>query len=75
MIFKFISTWCIQTPKGFSSLHMHPLGRFDLPFYSFHGIVDTDVFYKNTNIVYKIIKRIIKKVYNMLYTRFMNEFQ
>lgn len=55
-IFKFISTWCIQTPKGFSSLYMHPLGRFDLPFYSLHGIVDSDVFYKSNNIPFVLKK-------------------
>jgi len=50
IILKIHTTWCVQTPTGYSLLYMHPLGRFDLPFYSFHGIVDADVFYKNMNI-------------------------
>jgi hypothetical protein len=55
-IFKFNTTWGIQTPKGFSSLYMHPLGGFDLPFYSLHGIVDSDVFWKNINIAFTLKK-------------------
>jgi hypothetical protein len=49
IILKINTTWCVQTPPGYSLLYMHPLGRFDLPFYSFHGIVDSDIFYKNIN--------------------------
>jgi hypothetical protein len=55
-IFKFHSTWSIQTPRGFSSLYIHPLGRLDLPFYSFHGLVDSDVFWKHTNIPFVVKK-------------------
>lgn len=41
-VFKFIGYWGIECPPGYSLLFMHPLGRFDLPFYSFHGVVDAD---------------------------------
>jgi hypothetical protein len=41
-VFKWSGFWGIEAPKGYSLLFMHPLGRFDLPFYSFHGIVDGD---------------------------------
>lgn len=50
IVFKINTTWSIQTPPGYSSLFMHPLGKFDLPFYSFHGIVDSDAFIKHMNI-------------------------
>jgi len=40
--YKWDSHWMIKTPKGYSTLFMHPLNRLDLPFYSFSGIVDTD---------------------------------
>ncbi len=40
--FKWNSNWMIKTPKGYSTLFIHPLNRMDLPFYSFSGIVDTD---------------------------------
>ena len=32
----------IQTPKGYSSLITHPFNRFDLPFTTLSGIVETD---------------------------------
>jgi hypothetical protein len=39
---KWINSWHIKTPKGYSTLFIHPLNRLDLPFYSFSGVVDTD---------------------------------
>ena len=39
---KWINSWNIKTPKGYSCLFTHPLNRGDLPFKSFTGIVDTD---------------------------------
>jgi hypothetical protein len=39
---KWINYWHIKTPKGYSTLFIHPLNREDLPFRSFTGIVDTD---------------------------------
>ncbi len=42
VIFKMTGTWSIETPKEYSLLYIHPQGRFDLPFYSLHGLVDSD---------------------------------
>jgi len=39
---KWNSHWFIKTPKGYSTLFVHPLNRLDLPFYCFSGVVDTD---------------------------------
>lgn len=39
---KWINSWHVQTPPGYSTLFIHPMNRLDLPFYSFSGIVDTD---------------------------------
>lgn len=39
---KWINQWHIKTPKGYSTLFVHPLNRVDLPFHSFTGVVDTD---------------------------------
>ena len=39
---KWNSFWEIKTPRGYSTLFIHPLNRSDLPFYSFTGVVDTD---------------------------------
>lgn len=40
--YKWINRWEIKTPKGYSTLFIHPLNSPALPFYSFSGIVDTD---------------------------------
>ncbi len=39
---KWENRWFAKTPKGYSTLFVHPLNRIDLPFYSLSGIVDTD---------------------------------
>lgn len=39
---KWSNPWHIKTPKGYSTLFIHPLNRMDLPFYSLSGVVDTD---------------------------------
>jgi hypothetical protein len=43
--FEWRTQWEPKTPKGWSSLYMHPLNHFHLPFFSFSGIVDTDRFH------------------------------
>lgn len=39
---KFSNAFHVKTPKGYSTLFVHPLNRTDLPFYAFSGVVDTD---------------------------------
>ena len=39
---KWINHWKIQTPKGYSTLFIHPVNSPNLPFYSITGVVDTD---------------------------------
>lgn len=34
--------WEPHTPKGYSALYTHPANRFDLPFQTMSGIIDTD---------------------------------
>jgi|688.fasta_scaffold409024_2 hypothetical protein len=55
-ILKWNGFWGIQTPPGYSLLFMHPLGRPELPFYSFHGIVDSDKHYVPINIPFVLRK-------------------
>jgi hypothetical protein len=38
-----------KTPKGYSTIFTHPFNRFDLPFTTLTGIVDTDDFYHVPN--------------------------
>jgi len=42
--YKWINFFVTKTPKGYSTMFVHPLNRIDLPFYSLTGIVDTDKF-------------------------------
>lgn len=41
---KWKAGWRITTPKGYSTLFVHPLNRTDLPFHTLSGIVDTDTY-------------------------------
>lgn len=40
--YKWINSFYIKTPKGYSSYIMHPANRVDLPFVTLSGVVDTD---------------------------------
>ncbi len=40
--YKWENQWHISTPKGYSTLFVHPLNTTTLPFYSVSGVVDTD---------------------------------
>lgn len=42
--FHWLTTWEPVTPKGYFTLYFHPLNRFDLPFQTFSGAIDTDKF-------------------------------
>jgi hypothetical protein len=42
--YKWINFFVTKTPKGYSTMFVHPLNRIDLPFYSLTGIVETDRF-------------------------------
>jgi hypothetical protein len=41
-LYKWENNFIIKTPKKYSTLFTHPHNRFDLPFYTLSGIVDTD---------------------------------
>jgi hypothetical protein len=42
--YKWTNKFYIQTPPGYSTLFVHPINRFDLPFQSLGAVVDTDDF-------------------------------
>lgn len=48
-IYKFYQPWIIKTPKGWSTLFMHPLGYNDLPIRGITGIVDTGMLTTDIN--------------------------
>lgn len=41
--FHWETVWEPRTPPGFSTMFHHPSNRFDLPFHTMTGIIDTDV--------------------------------
>jgi hypothetical protein len=41
--FGFRMNWFYKTPPGYSVLVTHPMNRYDLPFYTLSGIVDSDI--------------------------------
>lgn len=41
-VYKWENNFIIKTPKKYSTLFTHPHNRFDLPFHTLSGIVDTD---------------------------------
>jgi hypothetical protein len=40
--YKFVNPWQIVTPPGYSCLFVSPMWRYDLPFHTLPGVVDTD---------------------------------
>jgi hypothetical protein len=40
--FHWITNWEPKTPNGYSTMYHHPSNRFDLPFHTLTGIIDTD---------------------------------
>lgn len=42
-LFRWRNNWQVKTPPGYSLLITHPHNRFDLPFYTLSGIIDTDI--------------------------------
>jgi len=42
LVYKWENTFIFNTPKNYSTMFSHPSNRFDLPFHTISGIVDTD---------------------------------
>lgn len=43
-MYAWMMDWAIQTPPGYSLLVTHPFNRFDLPFVTTSGIMDSDMY-------------------------------
>jgi hypothetical protein len=41
--FAWYGEWAVRLPKGYSALYTQPLNRYELPFHSTNGIIDSDV--------------------------------
>lgn len=48
------SKWGWRTPRGWSTIVTHPYNRFDLPFMTLSGVIDSDKFLANGNIPFFI---------------------
>ena len=46
-VLKFNNFWTIQTPPGYAVLITHPVNRFDLPFITATGLIDSDRYHEN----------------------------
>lgn len=57
-VFKWSFPFRIKTPKGYGVLFTHPLNRHDLPFRTFSGIVDTDVYTMPVQFPFQFIKEL-----------------
>lgn len=64
-LLKWKMGWRIITPKGWSTLFVHPLNRHDLPFRVLSGIVDTDVYPLEVQIPFQMLNTIEKPIYVM----------
>jgi hypothetical protein len=46
-VIKFNNFWTIESPPGYSLLVTHPVNRYDLPFVTLTGLIDTDLYRDN----------------------------
>jgi len=49
-----VGFWGVKAPRGYSILVTHPLNRFDLPFTTMSGLMDSDKFFASGNIPFFI---------------------
>lgn len=61
--FKWHTPWIIKTPPGYSTMFVHPINRYDLPFRSFGGVVETDTYQVATQFPFQITKEVEKEPY------------
>ena len=62
-LFKWRPGWRISTPKGYSCLFTHPLNRHDLPFRTFSGVVDTDMYELGVEFPFQLLNTIDKDIF------------
>jgi hypothetical protein len=55
-ILKWRPGWRVVTPPGYSCLFVHPLNRFDLPFVTISGVVDTDSYKLGVEFPFRLLE-------------------
>ena len=53
----------VITPKGYSALFTHPFNRHDLPFRTFTGVVDTDIYPIAVEFPFQLLNSITKDIF------------
>ena len=61
-LFKWRPGWRISTPKGYSALFTHPLNRHELPFRTFSGVVDTDMYELGVEFPFQLLDTFDKNI-------------
>ena len=62
-LLKWRPGWRIITPKGYSALFTHPLNRHDLPFRTFSGVVDTDMYELGVEFPFQLLNTIEEDIF------------
>lgn len=62
-ILKWRPGWKVITPPGYSSLFTHPINRHDLPFRTFSGVVDTDVYKLGVEFPFQLLNSIKEDIF------------
>lgn len=57
---KWMLPWGIETPKGYSTFFFHPNNKFDLPFQTMSGVVDTDKYNMPVNFPFFLKRSYLK---------------
>jgi hypothetical protein len=62
-LLKWKPGWRVVTPKGYSTLFTHPLNRHDLPFRTFSGVVDTDIYSLGVDLPFQLLNTIEEDIF------------
>ena len=62
-LLKWRPGWRAITPKGYSTLFTHPLNRHDLPFRTFSGVVDTDMYNLGVDLPFQLLNNLDKDIF------------
>lgn len=57
--FAWFADWSISLPKGYSALYCHPINRFELPFLTVGGIIDSDKTVGTGNMPFFILENFV----------------
>jgi hypothetical protein len=62
-LLKWIPGWRVITPPGYSSFFTHPVNRHELPFRTFSGVVDTDLYELGVQLPFQLLNTIEKDIF------------